>query len=131
MATPSVRDRVLGSVIGSAVGDALGVVAETKHYDEVIRKYGDFRGFSDLEALGARGNQLGQVTDDTVLSDLLMDCIIRHRGIVDAHLFAAEWERFEEPVDNPGGKPVVRLDRVHWIERIPYYRNRLREIPKR
>lgn len=131
MAAPTVRDRVLGAVIGSAVGDALGVVAETKHYGEVLQNYGDFRGFRDLEALGVRGKELGKVTDDTVLSDLLLDCIIRHRGIVDAHLFAAEWERFEDPVDNPDGEPVARLNRVHWIERIPYYRNRLREIPKR
>jgi ADP-ribosylglycohydrolase len=73
---------------------------------------------------------LGSVTDDTVLADLLLDCILEHDGRVAAHVFAEAWDRFEEPIAWPDG-PRPRLNCVHWIERLPFYRNRLREIPKR
>ena len=131
MTQPTLQDRIAGCLIGSAVGDALGAPTECMHYQDIHDQFGDFKGFEDLRSAGVPDEKLGRVTDDTVLSDLLLDCIIRHGGTIDAHVFAAEWERFEMPVDNPNGDPVVRLDRMHWIERIPYLRNRLREIPKR
>lgn len=131
MNTPGIHERVAGGLIGAAVGDALGAPMEWMHYRHILDQFGDFQGFADLESVGAHGEGLGLVTDDTVLSDLLVDCIIRHDGIIDAHLFAREWEDLETPVPNPDGEPIVRLNRIHWIERIPYFRNRLREIPKR
>jgi ADP-ribosylglycohydrolase len=129
----SLDDRILGSVIGSAVGDALGAPCECVHYQRILKEYGDFQGFADLEAVNAGWAwlPLGTVTDDTVLADLLIDAILANDGILDAHLFARQWEEFETPVPNPDGDPINRLNLMHWIERIPYMRNRLREINKR
>jgi ADP-ribosylglycohydrolase len=121
----------MGSLIGAAVGDALGAPCECMHYKRILKEYGDFKTFEDLVAVKAGWNPLGTVTDDTVLADLLTDAILQNDGVLDAHLFAKQWEQFETPVPNPDGNPVVRLNCMHWIERIPYMRNNLREINKR
>ena len=125
-------DRILGSLIGAAVGDALGAPCECLHYQRILKDYGDFQGFADLVAVKAGWLPLGGVTDDTVLADLLIDTILENDGVLDAHLFAKQWESFEKPIANPdGGDPINRLNKMHWIERIPYLRNNLREINKR
>ena len=125
-------DRILGSLIGAAVGDALGAPCECLHYQRILKEYGDFQGFADLVAVKAGWLPLGGVTDDTVLADLLIDTILENDGVLDAHLFAKQWESFEKPIANPdGGDPINRLNKMHWIERIPYLRNNLREINKR
>ena len=134
MSSPlGLSDRVMGSLIGSAVGDALGAPCECLHYRKILMEYGDFQGFSDLMAVKAGWSwlPLGTVTDDTVLADLLLDAILANDGVLDAHLFAQQWDAFETPVPNPGGAPVVRLNQMHFIERIPYLRNQLRGINKR
>ena len=128
---PSLDDRVMGSLIGAAIGDALGAPCECMHYRRILKEYGDFQSFSDLAAAGAHGANLGLITDDTVLADLLLDAILANDGILDAHLFARQWELFDKPVQNPDGDPIIRLNLMHWIERIPHMRNFLREINKR
>ena len=128
---PSLNDRVMGSLVGAAVGDALGAPCECMHYKRILKEYGDFKTFEDLVAAGAGWNRIGLVTDDTVLADLLLDAILANDGILDAHVFAKQWELFDIPVANPDGAPVNRLNLMHWIERIPYMRNSLREINKR
>ncbi len=128
---PSFEDRILGSLIGSAVGDALGAPCECMHYKRILKEYGDFQTFEDLVAAKAGWNPIGGITDDTVLADLLIDAILQNDGILDAHLFAKQWEQFETPVPNPDGDPIIRLNQMHWIERIPFMRNNLREINKR
>lgn len=131
---PTFESRILGSLIGSAVGDALGAPCECVHYKRILKEYGDFKSFEDLVAVNAGWSwqQLGTVTDDTILADLLIDCILENDGLIDAHLFAKQWEKFEKPIPNPdGGNPINRLNGMHWIERIPYLRNQLREINKR
>ena len=131
MSTPlTLESRVLGSLIGAAVGDALGAPCECMHYQKIREIYGDFHHFEELESTWFK-NRLGQITDDTVLADLLTDAMLTHDGVLDAHLFAREWERFEAPIPNPDGEPINRLNMMHWIERIPYMRNQLREINKR
>jgi ADP-ribosylglycohydrolase len=133
------RDRIRGCQIGGAVGDALGAPTECLHYQDIRRILGDYQRFEDLtgeifaqvEAKRGWGGAPGFVTDDTILADLLMDCIIANDGRINAYAFAQEWEKFEVPVEGPDGAKIVRLNHMHWIERIPYYRNRLREIPKR
>jgi ADP-ribosylglycohydrolase len=109
---------------------------------------GDFRGFADLERAftGLATNPptntrarvkvppfhpIGTVTDDTVMADLLIDTIIETDGALTAYGWAKAWERFDTPVPAPDGTEINRLDGVHWIERIPFYRNRLHTIPKR
>ncbi len=133
------HDRIWGSLLGGAVGDALGAPMECLHYQDVRRIFDDYQGFEDLTedrcAQVYDTSRLsfvpGKVTDDTVLADVLLDCIIKHKGEVTAYAFAEEWEQFETPIADPAGDQINRLQRVHWIERIPYLRNRLREIPKR
>jgi len=148
MTEPDLADRIAGGIIGSAIGDAFGAPYECKDYRDIRRYFGDARTFADLEEVYRRmpdadfspviacmdrkpWRPIGLITDDTVLSDLLLDCILEHDGEVTAIEFAEQWKHFEDPVENPDGDPVVRLNRVHWIERIPYLRNNLHEIPKR
>jgi len=135
----NIRDRILGCQIGGAVGDALGAPTECLHYMAIRQILGNYQCFEDLtekaiaqiHAKRKWGVTPGAVTDDTVLADLLMDCILSNKGQVNAYTFAAEWEKFETPILGPDGTPHNRLECMHWIERIPYYRNRLSEIPKR
>ena len=133
MAKPTLEDRILGGLLGSAVGDALGAPTECMHYKDIEADYGDFQNFEDLAASGRQPfHPIGSVTDDTVLSDLLLEAILESEGQMTAHTFARAWaEKFEAPVEGPDGRTIVRLDHVHWIERIPFLRNRLREINKR
>lgn len=138
MKEPTLSDRITGAIVGSAVGDALGAPMECMHYKDIRDVFGGVRGFEDFtDEMLTRSKFvrsvacIGQVTDDTVLADLLLDCIIENDGNVTAHEFARTWERLDQPVPNPDGDDVVRLDRLHFIEQIPFYRNRLREILKR
>jgi ADP-ribosylglycohydrolase len=147
-AARSLHDRIYGSLLGAAVGDALGAPTECMDYRDIRRFLGDFRTFGDLErafaALAGKeisGNVarvkappfhlLGLVTDDTVMADLLLDAIFETDGELTAYGWAKAWEKFDAPVIGPDGKEFNRLNHVHWIERIPFYRNKLREIPKR
>lgn len=129
----SIKSRIVGSIMGSAVGDALGAPCEGVHYKRILMEYGDFKGFADLQAVNAGWPwlPLGSITDDTVLSDLLMDAILENDGILDAHRFARQWNKFEEEIPNPDGEPINRLCLVHHIERITHLRNQFREINKR
>lgn len=142
MSTLSLYDRIYGGLLGGAVGDALGVPMECLHYQDARRIYGDYRGFQDIgpeqvanyretrgkdELLG----DIGYITDDTVLADLLLDCILEHDGHITAHVFAKAWERFEEIITLADGRQYPRIAMVHWIERITFYRNKLKAIPKR
>ncbi len=148
MAALTVAQRVEGSLLGAAVGDALGAPTECWDYRDIRTFLGDCRNFTDLEqafaALAERDTAaalarvqcpplqpIGSITDDTVLADLLLDAILETGGQLTAHGFARMWDRFDEPIDMPGRPPLVRLDAVHWIERIPFLRNRLHEIEKR
>lgn len=138
MSTPSLHQRIAGGLIGGAIGDALGAPMECMHYQRIREVFGDARRFSDftpaiLQQAMFRKDiaSLGMITDDTVLADLLLDCILEHNGEITAIEFARHWEKFEDPVPNPDGDPIIRMKRMHWIERIPFFRNRLFEIPKR
>jgi ADP-ribosylglycohydrolase len=142
MAGLTIFDRVWGGLLGGAVGDALGMPTECLHWRDIDAIFGPFGRFEDITpAMMAEVNArrrwkvdpaaVGRVTDDTVLADLLLDAILESDGRMAAHVFARAWEAFDRPVAGPGGESVNRLDRVHWIERIPFYRNRLRDIPKR
>ncbi len=138
MEMPGIAQRISGCLIGGAVGDALGAPTECGHYRDIREYYGDFRGFDDVrKVLETRGSKFiwertaGYVTDDTVLADLLLDAIFRCDGEINAYEFAKEWETFDKPIAAPDGTPVNRQELCHWVERIPFYRNKLREIEKR
>jgi ADP-ribosylglycohydrolase len=116
----SIEDRVLGGLIGGAIGDALGAPMECMHYQRIREVFGDARRFSDftpamLEQSLFRKNagKHGFVTDDTVLADLLLDCILENNGEITAIEFARQWEKFEDPVPNPDGDPVIRIKHMH------------------
>ncbi|MCC7146877.1 MAG: ADP-ribosylglycohydrolase family protein [Phycisphaeraceae bacterium] len=137
---PRLEDRVWGCLLGGAVGDALGSPMEGLHYQVIRRIYPGVERFEQFlpeqiaEASKTRGwriEPIGQVTDDTVEADLLLDCILEHEGQVTAYAFAKQWEKFAEPVTDPDGGQYVRFDHVHWLEQIPFYRNRSRQINKR
>lgn len=126
----SFGDRVAGGVIASAVGDAVGAPCECCDYRAIRKAIGDYRGPHDV--VGTPGPQpwwkddmAWRITDDTVLADLLLDCIIRHGGQISAYEFAREWELFDKPVVTADGSTVNRLDLMHFIERIPFLRNKL------
>lgn len=142
------EERVWGSLLGGAVGDALGAPTECMDYRDIRRFLGNYRTFAELEQAFAELEKrdwseaiarvkcppfhpIGTVTDDTVMADLLIDAIIETDGRLTAYSWAKAWERFDEPIAVPGGGQFNRLEGVHWIERIPFYRNKLREIPKR
>lgn len=134
------EERIKGAIIGGAVGDAFGAPMECITFKDNKRLLGHINIFKDftqelLQELNKfrtwEINEAGLVTDDTVIQDLLLDCIIKNDGDITAYHFAREWENFEKPIYNPDGEPVIRLNCVHWIEKIPYYRNQLREINKR
>lgn len=139
----SLADRISGCLWGSAVGDAWGGPMECVPAADNLRIFGTARRFEDvtpemIRAAGeARGKiwwthaMWGKVTDDTALSDLMLDCILRSDGAVSAEEYAAEWTRLDQPVTGPDGNVVVRLDILHWIERIPFLRNKLKTISKR
>jgi len=128
--------------MGGAVGDAFGAFTECVPMEDNMRLYGDVRRFEDIEEAMAeelnaiRGfsvdpKDVGVVTDDTYLSDLLLECILGCGGDLDAHVFASYWPRLDRLIENGARGPFRRIDRLHHIERIPYYRNMFREIPKR
>jgi ADP-ribosylglycohydrolase len=144
----TVSERVWGALLGGAIGDALGAPTECMDYRDIRRFLGDYRTFGELErafaALAGRpvtGNvarvkappfhPIGHVTDDTAMADLLLDAIFETGGDLTAYGWAKAWERFDQPLTLADGSTFNRLDHVHWIERIPFCRNKLREIPKR
>ena len=138
MKEPTLQDRIAGGIVGGAVGDALGAPTECMHYRDIRDAFGKVRNFEDFtDEMLAKSKfvrsvaEIGLVTDDTVLSDLLLDCIIEHEGKITAYEFAEAWQKLDKPVPNPDGEDIVRLERLHFIERIPFYRNKLRDIQKR
>jgi len=138
MKEPTLSDRITGAIVGSAVGDALGAPMECMHYKDIRDAFGGVRRFEDFtdemlthSKFTRSVADIGLVTDDTVLADVLLDSIIETDGNVTAYDFARAWENLDTPVPNPDGDDVVRLERLHFIEQIPFYRNRLREIQKR
>lgn len=135
--SPTLEDRIRGGVIGAAVGDAVGGPYECMHYKQIREAFGDAWRFEDFtEAMFSQAHfsrsmvHLAKVTDDTCLADLLLDCIIANDGLVNAHTFAAQYPRFDAPLPC-GDKTFIRLDAMHFIDRIPFLRNQLRDIPKR
>lgn len=135
----SISDRVAGGIIGSAVGDAVGMPCECHDYRKLRAELGEYQGLQQLldapelfERIKKwqKFEELGQVTDDTVIADILLDSMLKHDGQVSAYEFAEEWEQFETPVIGPSGESIVRFKLVHFIEYIPYFRNKL-DINKR
>jgi ADP-ribosylglycohydrolase len=128
------ENRVAGGVIGSAVGDAIGAPCECLDYRDIRKALGDYQGIEQILNMQAQSHTMNDwwtpemawnVTDDSVLSDLLLDCIIKHDGQISAYEFAKEWELLDQPVPNPNGGEVVRLSCLHFIEQIPFLRNKL------
>ncbi|MCC7204681.1 MAG: ADP-ribosylglycohydrolase family protein [Phycisphaeraceae bacterium] len=142
MTTPclTIEDRVWGCMLGGIVGDALGAPMEGLHYQDIRRIYGENELFEDFtqaqldlaaETRGWPHSPFGAVTDDSVVADLLLESILASDGQTTAYAFAKAYEGFATPVPNPDGPAFNRLEYVHWIERITYYRNRSRQINKR
>ena len=140
----SLYDRVYGGLLGGAVGDAFGAPYECVNYKNGLRIFKEVEKFEQFtaEMMDQKSEtqnyewinsveSIGQVTDDTCLSDLLLDCIIHNDGKITAYDFAREWENFNVPVESPDGTRIIRLDHCHFMERIPFYRNQLRAINKR
>jgi len=127
----SLKERIFGGIIGSAVGDALGVPMECMHCQDIEQTYGNVSTFEELGARTGDSSAVGQISDDTAVSDVLMDCILAHDGQITAYDFAEEWANLERPIPNPDGEDVIRLNLVHPLEHIPLLRNMFIEINKR
>lgn len=139
----SLEDRVSGALIGAAVGDAFGAPMECVPARDNLRIFGRAMRFEDVTAamIAEAGHAIGaswctidtwgQVTDDTVLCDLLLDAILRHDGDITAHTFAEEWPRLVNPLPDGRGGSMVRLGRLHWLAHISFLRQRLHDVPRR
>jgi ADP-ribosylglycohydrolase len=105
MATIPAVEQFHGSLLGLALGDALGAAVEA-FPPGVAALYAERLGREELPARGPGGWAFGQVTDDTQLSQLLLECIA-DSGSFDPAVFAARLLAFVESGRLVGGGPAT------------------------
>jgi ADP-ribosylglycohydrolase len=91
--------RARGALYGLAIGDALGMPTQMLSRAEIVRRWGPLLPGFEPAPPGhpiAGGMPAGAVTDDTEQALLLARLLVKGRGRIDPHEFAAaltEWER--------------------------------------
>ena len=91
--------RARGALYGLAIGDALGMPTQLLSRAEIVRRWGPLLPGFEPAPPGhpiAGGMPAGAVTDDTEQAVLLARLLVKGRGTIDPHEFAAaltKWER--------------------------------------
>lgn len=134
-------NKIYGCILGGAVGDAFGCPMECRDYRDIERIFGHIKDFKDIEDniykmknekyAPFQREMIGKVSDDTVLCDVLIRCIIQNNGKISAYEFAKQWETIDEAIKYEDGIEFIPLDGLHFLEKISFYRNKLIAIEKR
>lgn len=107
--------RIAGCLIGAAYGDALGAPTENRTREQIFEKWGYVNQFlTPPQDVFARGNQVGQVTDDFSMAYAAIQEILKASGRLDdevAKQALLEWasdERMLEQFAGPTSQKFIK-----------------------
>lgn len=99
------KERIKGTLVGCAYGDAMGMPTENMTREDILKQYPNgVETFypSSNTAVDGREFVAGEVTDDTINTLILLNCIVKNRGRASAVLYINELKEWmaEHPKQN-------------------------------
>ena len=136
------EQKVKGTIIGGAVGDAFGVPMEGINYLknlENLKQIENFEDYTDeiLKKCEDAGSfivskeQVGKVTDDTVLADVLLDCIFENNGDITGYDMVNSLLNSNIPVKTVTDEEIKRSDWIYGTMKIGMARAAFPQVNKR
>lgn len=77
------EDQFLGSLLGVAIGDALGLPVDGMAADTILKKYGEFEAYLEIEDAGDGQPISGIISDKTEVVLCIVESLTTNNGILD------------------------------------------------
>lgn len=103
-----IKERIKGSLIGCAYGDAMGMPTENMTRESILLLHPQgIKSFFPSFDTGDTGRSFlaGEITDDTIHTMILLDCLVKNKGKPKAELYITELRNWMK--DHPEQNEVI------------------------
>ena len=122
-------DKLAGALYGTAIGDGMGAPVEGWSSPPIMEKFGDHDFTTFIPTINAsdptKGKGDGRITDDTLMTEVLMEAYAEARSHLDAYGYADYLLSLVK--DSPRWIPewqkeAALWDRLWYVEQYPWFR---------